>query len=64
MPVVPNLQKLPADWTGGTTSSDCNSIAEMKRIEVNTADNLACNTYFYTPTDTDPDILKVGFSKT
>ena len=47
VPLVPNLQKLPSDWTG-QYQSNLDMCAE-KEFQVNQTDGSLCSTYFYKP---------------
>ncbi len=64
VPVVPNLQKLPPAWNGERDYSavlgDVAADALLRKIEVNSADSLACNTYFYVPSAAQPTLLRVS----
>jgi TUTase nucleotidyltransferase domain len=47
-PLVPNLQRLPSDWTGDVISPLAPP-PEEHEYEINPADNSPCRTYFYRP---------------
>ena len=59
-PLVPVLQELPPNWSGGRWDDNPDSSASTPTVGLTSADGVKCNAYFYSPISSQPNALLVS----